>query len=196
VNGKKDPAPRGISLRSGSRLVQSGDFLIAQGTGKYREPADESGKTGNRGQSRVLSFFSFPRPCQAAAESEKSRADSRFGRQTWLSSRPHARRTGLPLSAGEEVLLRFDSRGFALFAVSSGMAGDCRCYNEWMLRVVRSYTNLSRKCDFRRFYCRAGVSTAIERLTLAGETPALHSEVQKQAAIGITQAHPSRCRRP
>jgi hypothetical protein len=51
--------------------------------------------------------FSFPRPRQAAAVSEKSRADSRFGRQAWLSSRPHARRTGLLLSAGEEVLVRF-----------------------------------------------------------------------------------------
>jgi len=50
---------------------------------------------------------------------------------------------------------------------------------------IRPYTNLSRKCDFRRFYCRAGVSPAIERLTLAGETPALHSEVPKPAAFGI-----------
>ena len=30
-----------------------------------------------------------------------------------------------------------------------------------------------------------GVSPAIERLTHEGETPALHSEVQKQAAFGI-----------
>jgi hypothetical protein len=48
-----------------------------------------------------------------------------------------------------------------------------------MLWVVRSYTNLSRKCDFRRFYCRTGVLPAIERLKLAGETPALHSESPK-----------------
>jgi hypothetical protein len=37
----------------------------------------------------------------------------------------------------------------------------------------------------RRFYCKAGVSPAIERLTHAGETPALHSEVQKQAVFGL-----------
>lgn len=52
-------------------------------------------------------------------------------------------------------------------------------------------TIVSRKCDFQRFYSRAGVSPAIERLTHAGfrlgayasesETPALHSEAQKQA---------------
>ena len=46
-------------------------------------------------------------------------------------------------------------------------------------------TNLSRKCSYRRFYCRAGVSPAIERLTHAGETPALHSEVQKPDPFGI-----------
>ena len=51
---------------------------------------------------------------------------------------------------------------------------------------VGFHTNVSRKCDFRRFYGRAGVSPAIERLTHAGETPALHSEVQKQATFGIT----------
>jgi hypothetical protein len=39
------------------------------------------------------------------------------------------------------------------------------------------HTNDFWKCDFRRFYCRADFSPAIERLTLAGETPALHSEV-------------------
>ncbi len=50
------------------------------------------------------------------------------------------------------------------------------------------YTKVFRKCDFRRFYGKAGVSPAIERLTHAGETPALHSEVQKQTAFGITQA--------
>ena len=32
----------------------------------------------------------------------------------------------------------------------------------------------------------AGVSPAIERLIHAGETPALHSEIQKQAAFSIT----------
>ncbi len=51
--------------------------------------------------------------------------------------------------------------------------------------LVDFYTNLSRKCDFRRFYFMAVFSPAIERLTLAGETPALHSEVQKQDTIGI-----------
>jgi hypothetical protein len=53
------------------------------------------------------------------------------------------------------------------------------------LTPIYSNTNVSRKCDFRRFYCRAGVSPAIERLTHAGETPALHSEVQKQDGFGI-----------
>jgi hypothetical protein len=32
------------ALRPGSRLVQPGDFLIAQGAGKHREPAEESGR--------------------------------------------------------------------------------------------------------------------------------------------------------
>ena len=59
---------------------------------------------------------------------------------------------------------------------------------------VSTNTQVSRKCDFRRFYCRAGVSPAIERLTHAGETPALHSEVQKQAAFGITSSRGG-CRR-
>jgi hypothetical protein len=46
-------------------------------------------------------------------------------------------------------------------------------------------TNALRKPDFREFYCRAGFSPAIERFTLAGETPTHHSEVQKQSAFGI-----------
>ena len=51
-------------------------------------------------------------------------------------------------------------------------------------------TDVYWKCDIRRFYSRAGVSPAIERLTHASETPALHSEVQKQAAFGINPANP------
>jgi hypothetical protein len=51
---------------------------------------------------------------------------------------------------------------------------------------------ISRKCDFRRFYGRAGVSPAIEGLTHAGETPALHSEVQKQAAFGMIRCFPTK----
>ena len=46
-------------------------------------------------------------------------------------------------------------------------------------------TNVLREPDFRESYCRAGVSPAIERFTLEGETPALHPEVQKQDAFGI-----------
>jgi hypothetical protein len=34
-------------------LVQSGDFLLAQGTGKYRESADESGKDIAHGGHRI-----------------------------------------------------------------------------------------------------------------------------------------------
>ena len=53
MNGKKDPAPRGYSLRSGSRFVQSGDFLLAQGAGKNRESAEESGKGIAHGGCRI-----------------------------------------------------------------------------------------------------------------------------------------------
>jgi hypothetical protein len=53
VNGKKDAAPRGYSLRSGSRIVQPGDFLIAQGAGKHREAAEESGKGVAHGGRRI-----------------------------------------------------------------------------------------------------------------------------------------------
>ena len=58
--------------------------------------------------------------------------------------------------------------------------------------AVGDYTNVFWKGDFRRFYCRAGVSPAIERLTLAGETPALHSEDQQRTAGDITARR--RCR--
>jgi hypothetical protein len=58
------------------------------------------------------------------------------------------------------------------------------------------HTNVLRENDFRAFYCRAGVSPAIERLKPAGlrlgesygsesGTPAHHSAVQKQAAFGM-----------
>jgi hypothetical protein len=49
-------------------------------------------------------------------------------------------------------------------------------------------TNVLRKPDFRESYCRAGVPPAIERVTLAGESPALHLEVQKQSAFGISRS--------
>ncbi len=52
---------------------------------------------------------------------------------------------------------------------------------------MKGNTNVLREPDFRAIYCRAGVSPAIERFTLAGGTPAHHPEVQKQAAFGITQ---------
>ena len=67
----------------------------------------------------------------------------------------------------------------------------------WIIRAA--YTNVLQEPDFRAFYCRAGVSPAIERLTPADETPARHSEVQKQAAFGMTPAphfknpNPSQC---
>jgi hypothetical protein len=100
----------------------------------------------NRGQSRVLSFFSFPRPCQAAAESEKSRADA----LSPPSATPEAKDqvhfivsgAGAGVSASRDELAPlcgrggfgpFYSRGFASFAVSSGTAGDCRCYNDLIL---------------------------------------------------------------
>ena len=41
------------------------------------------------------------------------------------------------------------------------------------------HTNVLREPDFLESYCRAGVSPAIKRFTLAGETPALHSEVTR-----------------
>jgi hypothetical protein len=43
-----------------------------------------------------------------------------------------------------------------------------------------------RNPTFVRFIVGRASRLAIERLTPAGETPALHSEVQKQAAFGIT----------
>jgi hypothetical protein len=74
----------------------------------------------NRGQSRVLSFFSFPHPRQAAAESEKSRADAlppqapppkpktkSISSQAVRERVSRLRGTSLLLSAGEEVLVRF-----------------------------------------------------------------------------------------
>ena len=42
-----------------------------------------------------------------------------------------------------------------------------------------SYTNVTKVVDFRGRLCRSGVSPDIEWLTLAGETPALHSRSQK-----------------
>ena len=61
----------------------------------------------------------------------------------------------------------------------------------------RTPNNACRQCDFRRLYLRAGffpfrrlcapeATTAFKRLTAACETPVLHSEVQKQAAFGIS----------
>ena len=118
-------------------------------------------------------FFPFPAPAKPPQRAKKSRAETlppqapppkpktkSISSQAVRERVSRLRGTSLRLSAGGEVLVRFDSRGFALFAASSGTAEDYRCYNEWMLRVVRSNTNLSRKCDFRRFYCRPGVSPA------------------------------------
>jgi hypothetical protein len=52
-------------------------------------------------------------------------------------------------------------------------------------RVPSPHTNVPSKSDFRSLDCREGVLYVIERLTHAGGTPELHSEVQKQVAVGI-----------
>jgi hypothetical protein len=52
-----------------------------------------------------------------------------------------------------------------------------------LARIRGIDTNVLREPDFRAFYCRSGLSPAIELFTLAGGTPALHPEIQKQAAF-------------
>jgi hypothetical protein len=56
---------------------------------------------------------------------------------------------------------------------------------------LNHYINVAWKSDLRSLDCRVGVSPAIERLTLAGETPALLSKVQQRAAVDISAR--SRC---
>jgi hypothetical protein len=89
-----------------ARLV----FLVAPAANHRRGGALEGHSAGmeirgrgfcgalvNRGQSRVLSFFSFPRPRQAPAESEKSRADAPPPKRHPRSQRPspfHRKRCG------------------------------------------------------------------------------------------------------
>jgi dTDP-D-glucose 4,6-dehydratase len=70
------------------------------------------------------------------------------------------------------------SSGLNLFIYVTDRPGHDRGY-----AIDASNSNVFWKCDFRRFYCRAGVSTAIERLMLAGETPALHSESPKASCF-------------